>query len=282
MRLGIFAKTFPGTDPHVVLASVREAGFSAAQYNMACSGLPAMPDAVSPTEAERVASAARAAGVGLVALSGTYNMIHPDPARREEGHRRLEALAAAAPALGTRLVTLCTGTRDPDDQWRGHADNGSPEAWRDLLRSMETALAIAERHEIDLGIEPELANVVDGAAKARRLIDELGSPRLRIVLDPANLFEIASAEEQRRLVSEAVDLLGDRIAMGHAKDRAPDGAFVAAGKGVLDYPHYLRCLGAIGFRGALVTHGLEAAEAPGVARFLRAQLAEAGLVEQNA
>ena len=84
---------------------------------------------------------------------------------------------------------------------------------------MEAAIAIAERHDVDLGIEPELANVVDSAAKARRLIDELRSPRLKIVLDPANLFETETAEEQRRIVAEAIDLLADRIVMAHAKDR---------------------------------------------------------------
>ncbi|GGD98425.1 epimerase [Aureimonas endophytica] len=277
MRLGIFAKTFEGGDPATVLAAARAAGFGAVQYNMACSGLPPMPDALPPGAAEAVGAAARAGATGIVALSATYNMIHPDPAVREAGHRRLEVLAAGTGAMGTRLLTLCTGTRDPDDQWRGHPDNATPDAWRDLLAAMETALAIAERHDVDLGIEPELANVIDSAAKARRLIDELGSPRVKIVLDPANLFEVAPLPEQRRLVAEAADLLADRIAMGHAKDRTPDGGFTTAGQGVLDYPHYLGCLKAAGFDGPLVTHGLSAAEAPGVAAFLKAALAEAGI-----
>jgi len=139
---------------------------------MACSGLPSMPDAIPDGVASAVGTAAAAAHVEIAALSGTYNMIHPDPAERARGHRRLAVLAAAAAALPTRLITLCTGTRDPVDQWRGHPDNLTPEAWRDLLAAMETAVAIAERHDVMLGIEPELANVVDSAQKARRLIDE--------------------------------------------------------------------------------------------------------------
>lgn len=277
MKLGIFAKTFPGTDPRTVLAATASAGFSAAQYNMACSGLAPMPERIEPGEAEAVAAAAKSSGVEIVALSGTYNMIHPDRAIREAGHRRLAVLAEACAAMGAPLLTLCTGTRDPDDQWRAHADNGTPEAWRDLLEAMEVAIAIADRHGVDLGIEPELANVVDGAEKARRLIDELKSPRLKIVLDPANLFETEGPAEQRRLVSEAVDLLGDRIAMGHAKDRAPDGTFTTAGRGVLDYPHYLAALASIGFSGSLVTHGLSAQDAPDVASFLRRALGDAGI-----
>ena len=56
--------------------------------------------------------------------------------------------------------------------------------------------------------------------------------------------------------------------MAHAKDRTADGRFATAGKGVLDYPHYLRQLKAIGFDGPLIAHGLAEAEAPETARFL--------------
>jgi sugar phosphate isomerase/epimerase len=268
MRLGIFAKTFPGTDPHAVLAQVKAAGFATAQYNMGCSGLPPMPHQIPPQLAAAVANAAEQNGVSLCAVSGTYNMAHPDPAVRADGLRRLEVIAAACAAMGANLITLCTGTRDPDDQWRGHPDNASPEAWRDMRTEMEKAVVIAERYELRLGIEPELANIVDSAAKARRLLDEIGSPVLAIVLDPANLFEQAELSGQRRIVAEAIDLLADRIVMGHAKDRTASGAFATAGRGVLDYPHYLSCLRASGFDGDLVTHGLAAHEAPGVAAFL--------------
>jgi sugar phosphate isomerase/epimerase len=277
MRLGIFAKTFAGDAPERVLDAVAAAGFSASQYNMACSGLPSMPDEISVGAASAVAAAAGAAGVEVVAVSGTYNMIHPDPAVRAAGLRRLEVLAARAHAMSTRLITVCTGTRDPDDQWRAHPGNDRPDAWADLLVSMETALEIAERHDVELGIEPELANVVNAAGKARRLIDELGSPRVKIVFDPANLFEIASLAEQRDVVSRAIALLADRIVMGHAKDRDTAGAFATAGKGVLDYPHYLGRLAASGFDGPMVTHGLGESEAPGVAAFLRRTMAEIGV-----
>jgi sugar phosphate isomerase/epimerase len=117
--------------------------------------------------------------------------------------------------------------------------------------------------------------VVSSAAAARRLIDEIASPRVKIVFDAANLFEVATSLERREIVSRSLDLLADRIAMAHAKDRNADGSFATAGKGVLDYPHYLGGLRRIGFQGALVTHGLEADEAAPVAAFLRRTLAAA-------
>jgi sugar phosphate isomerase/epimerase len=268
MRLGIFAKTFAGTDPLTVLQAAKGAGFAAVQYNTACSGLTAMPDALTHQQAAAVADASAATGMRIAAVSGTYNMIHPDPAVRATGLRRLGVLIDHAAEMGTGMVTLCTGTRDAEDQWRHHPDNATPEAWRDLLEEMGKACALAEPKGIKLGIEPELANVIDGAAKARRLIDSLQSPALAIVLDPANLFEVEPLDRQRDILSHAIDLLADRIAMAHAKDRDPSGGFVAAGKGVVDFPHFIGRLRAAGFDGDLVTHGLTAEEAPGVAAFL--------------
>ena len=263
MRLGIFAKTFAGTDPVTVLQAAKAAGFDCVQYNMACSGLAAMPDSLSSADSAVVAQASAATGVAIAAVSGTYNMIHPDPAVRAKGLRRLEILIRNAAAMGTAMVTLCTGSRDAEDQWRHHPDNASPEAWRDLLAEMGKACALAEPFGVTLGIEPELANVVDSADRARLLIDTLQSPALGIVLDPANLFEVTTLPAQRDLLSRAIDLLADRIRMAHAKDRDATGGFATAGKGVVDFPHFLGRLRAAGFTGDLVTHGLRADEAAG-------------------
>lgn len=274
MRLGIFAKTFAGSDPGTVLAASKAAGFTCVQYNMACSGLAAMPDALAAGDVAAVSAASRASGVAISAVSGTYNMIHPDPAVRAKGLARLEVLLRHAAAMGTGMVTLCTGTRDVEDQWRHHPDNGSDEAWADLLAEMGKACALAEPLAIKLGIEPELANVVDTAARARLLLDTLQSPALAIVLDPANLFEVATLADQRDLLSRSVDMLAGRIAMAHAKDRDAQGGFATAGKGVVDFPHFLGALKAAGFDGDLVTHGLAADEAAGVADYLGHVLAD--------
>jgi sugar phosphate isomerase/epimerase len=269
MQLGIFAKTFDGASPAVVLPQVKVAGFDVAQYNMACSGLPSLPDEIpEPIIADIKASCS----VPLVALSATYNMIHPDLDERERGHKRLRVLAKAAQSLRIPTVTLCTGTRDALDQWKHHPDNSSTSAWSDLIMSMHHAIAIAEHYDVTLGVEPELANVINSAAKARQLLDELKSPRVRIIFDPANLFEKESIDEQRRIISKAIEKLSHDITMAHAKDRTSDGTFVAAGLGVMDYRHFFAELRQANFQGPIITHGLSANQAPDVAAFLSREM----------
>jgi pimeloyl-ACP methyl ester carboxylesterase len=60
------------------------------------------------------------------------------------------------------------------------------------------------------------------------------------------------------LIEHSIDLLADRISIVHAKDRAARGAFVAAGSGVIDFPHFIGRLRASGWLAAI------AADGPGV------------------
>jgi sugar phosphate isomerase/epimerase len=272
MTLGIFAKTFAGTNPLTVLGAARDAGYHAVQYNMACSGIGSLPLAVSDGTAEAVRQASEETGVAIAAVSATYNMIHPDLVEREHGRKSFEAIAGAARRMGTRLLTLCTGSRDARDQWKFHPDNSSAAAWEEMCQEFLLLLPIADKNDVVLGIEPELANVVSSAQLGRTLLDIFRSERIQVVFDPANLFEVATAERQRWLIENALELLGDSVALAHAKDRLGDGRFATAGKGVLDYPHYLTALKRYGFEGTLITHGLAADEANGVALFLKKEL----------
>jgi sugar phosphate isomerase/epimerase len=286
MHLGIFAKTFPRATVEQVFDAVAAHGLTHAQFNLACVGLPTLPDRVDEALCRRVAGAARDRGLVLAAVSGTFNLIDPDRARLDANLRRLDVLAAACPALGTSIITLCTGTRDPADMWRAHPDNAGPEAWDDLVRSVTAAVGVAESRGVTLAVEPELANVVDSAAKARRLLDEVRSPRLKVVIDPANLFPPGSLTRMRAVLDEAFALLGRDLVLAHAKDLARDGEAgrEAAGTGVLDYGHYLRLLAQSGYDGPLILHGLAESQVAASVAFLRGKLAglEGGGAERDA
>jgi sugar phosphate isomerase/epimerase len=269
--IGIFAKTFTRLSIESNLDAVARYGLSVIQYNMACAGLPNMPDEISSERATRIGVAAAARGIQVAAVSGTFNMIHPDVEQRRRGLRGLQAVAGACAAIGTRCITLCTGTRDAEDMWRGHPDNSSPQAWTDLLASMEAAVAIAEEFDIVLGIEPEVANVIDSPAMAQFLLREMRSPRLKIVLDPANLFRPGEVVHQHRLLAAAFDVLAPHTIMAHAKDVVESNGqirHVAAGRGQLDYSFYFSLLREV--RVPLVVHGLSEQEVAWSLAFLRA------------
>src|SRR4051812_48131786 len=145
MRIGIFAKTFPGSSPLEVFKAAAAAGYQSVQYNMACSGLSSLPDEISDDIADDVRSAWRETGIGIAAISATYNMIHPVLAIREAGRRSFEVIASQAGRMGSRFLTVCTGSCDPDDQWRHHPDNSTGVAWSELLKEFGFLIEIADR-----------------------------------------------------------------------------------------------------------------------------------------
>ncbi len=275
MNLGIFAKTFNRPTVEEVFAAIARHHLHGAHFNFACAGLPSLPDAIDAAVPERIHKAASQHRVAIVGVSGTFNMVHPDVRQRRDGLRRLGVIAGACGRLEAPLITVCTGTRDPDHMWRAHPDNGSPAAWKDLLVTMTKALTIADKHGLALGVEPEIGNVVSSSRRARQLLDELRSPRLKIVLDPANLFQRGDLHRSDELLDEAFDLLGNDLAMAHAKELMTGGEAggVALGAGVLDWDRYLALLRAARFAGPLVLHGFDEQEVEPSLKFLREKLA---------
>ncbi len=262
MKLGIFNKVFERDTIEENLAAVAASGLGAVQLNLETLGGESMPEHVPADLCARVRAALAVNDIELVAVSGTWNIIHPSEG--PAGLPRLRALAEACPVLGTQLITMCTGTRDMGYLWRGHPGNDADDAWSDAVRSMAAATAIAEDADVTLVFEPEVNNVVNTTSKARRLLDEVASAHLKVVIDGANLFQAGQLAHMSHVLDEAFQLLGDDIRMAHAKDLEADGdaGHQAAGTGVLDYGHYLMCLDRVGFDGSVILHSLEEAQVP--------------------
>jgi sugar phosphate isomerase/epimerase len=275
IQIGIFLGTFAGPTPEARLDAVKACGLDCVQLSLDCAGLPAMPEEISSELAGRLRREAAARGITIASVQGTFNMSHPDAEHRRTGLRRLRVLAEACPQLGTSKIHLCTGTRDRENMWQRHPENDLPAAWQDMAACVREAADIARQTGVVLGFEPEVNNVVDSAQKARRLLDEIASPHLKVTMDAANIFHAGELPRMREMLDEAFALVGKDIVMAHAKDLDHDGdaGHLAAGQGKLDYDRYVFRLHACGFKGPLLLHGLSREQVPGCVAFLRQKLA---------
>ena len=274
MKLGVFAKTFASDSIGANLDAVQAHGFGCTQYNLVCAGLPTLPDEIDLETCQRIRDAHRDRNLTMAAISGTFNIIDPDRERLRANMRRLRVLVQAAPQMGTGVITLCAGTRDAENMWRSHPENDSPEAWREMTASIRRIVTIVEGSDITVAVEPEVNNVVDTAAKARQLLDEVGSSHLKVVFDAANLFHHGQLSAMHEILDEAIDAVGPDIVIAHAKDLSHDGdaGHEAAGTGLLDYDYYLKLLAKVGFDGPLIAHGLSEDQAGQCARFLQGKM----------
>jgi len=274
VELGIFSRTYKPVGIDKIFAQIAQDGYQTIQFNFSSAGLPSLPKDWPEATIKGVMASAAQSGLTICALSGTYNMAHPDVARRQTDRIGFANIVRAAQFMRVPLVTLCTGSRNTTDMWKAHPDNGTPETWVALRGELDFALELAERHGVALGVEPEPGNVVGNAKDARRLLDEIAMPQLKIVMDAANLLPPESQTRQREVVAEAVALLGADLALVHTKDVSPSGEAVAAGRGVVDFHNFLKGIMSTGYRGPLVSHNFPEKDAAYVSGFLRRVLEE--------
>jgi sugar phosphate isomerase/epimerase len=278
MQLGIFAKTFDRPDVASCLQAVADAGIPATQFNLSVAGLPTLPDGPVPDDVvDTIRIAADQAGVALTAISGTFNTAHPDPAHRQIYLARFPHLCAVARDLQIGIVTLSSGSRDPQDMWRWHPDNTAPQAWADSRTTLQALATLAEDHGLTIAVEPEHSNIIATAEQAIMMLNQIGSPALKLVYDAANLldpdgYDAASAAGT---ITSDIATLGPHIALGHAKELIAERAPVAPGEGLLPWPLIVQTLHEAGFDGTLVIHGLPETSVPLAVTTLEAALAAA-------
>ena len=112
------------------------------------------------------------------------------PMKKNAGsYRALKLLIPACAPMGTSVIATCTGSRDSESMWHWHPDNESEEAWQVLHNTLEQVLPVAEAAGVILAFEPEINNVASTVHKSRQLIDEMGSPNLKVVMDAAIFWQ---------------------------------------------------------------------------------------------
>lgn len=172
-----------------------------------------------------------------VAVLGCYlNLADPDEVRLKETQHRYLANIRFASMLGCGVVGTETGA--PNAEYRFEEACHSDEAFEIFVKNFTPIVRYAEQMGVIVAIEPVCRHIVYSPKRARQLLDTIGSPNLQIILDPVNLLDVWNYKEQREVVGEAIELLGEDVAVVHIKDFfVKDGKMTetAAGLGEMDY-----------------------------------------------
>lgn len=238
LRLGVRAHDFGRMAAEELAARVAAKGFSCVQLalNKAIAGLNLQPGDLTAALASNIGGAFARAGVGIEVLGCYINPIHADLTTRAALLQFFKDHLRFARDFGCGLVALESGSVNAD--YSPHPANHGEEAFAEMLDSISELVAEAEKFGVMVGFEPVYCHTVSTAEKMRRVLDAVGSNHLRVVLDPVNLLSLENFHRQPRIIAEALDLLGDRVSVVHAKDFVfENGALktVPAGCGQLDY-----------------------------------------------
>lgn len=177
-----------------------------------------------------------------VAVLGCYlNLANPNAESLKKIWGRYMAHIRFASLLGAGVVGTETGA--VNEAYRYEERNHSEEALQIFIRNLRPVVEYAEKMGVIFAIEPVFKHIVCDPERARKVLDEIASPNLQIIFDPVNLLDISNYQDRERIIHEAIDLLGQDIAVVHIKDfRIEDGNMVsvAAGTGEMDYGEIIR------------------------------------------
>lgn len=177
-----------------------------------------------------------------VAVLGCYlNLAHPDPEKLKDIQSRYFGHLRVAALMGAGVVGTETGA--PNPEYKMDANTHTREALESFIRGLAPVVERAEHWGVSVAIEPVWKHIVYDADRAVKVLEAIKSPNLRIILDPVNLIYSGNADRKERVIGDAIDKLGEHVAVVHLKDfiREGDGLrSVAAGTGEMDYTQILR------------------------------------------
>lgn len=233
MQLGLWIEVRPDQDAARLFEQVAELGFSMVQVHF--------PVGCDAALARRLRRACVRSGVEIAAVSGYANPLRPDEAPMGFTQAALADLIELMPLLDTRRVVSWSGAYAAD-LFQEHAENRSAAAWEALRRAVDDLFPLLDAADAVLVLEPFYTHVLDTPERAVAFCEEVGSPYLRIVLDPPNLMPPPVWDQQRTLLPKLVTTLAPYVGLVHLKDMRLRGAtpdWPGPGEGVLDYAAFL-------------------------------------------
>jgi len=198
------------------------------QYN---TRHPEMNPAAFPDEvAASIRGAFEDAGLATWAMDSYNNISAADDVLRGIALDSMLKSIASAPRFGCDTIVTESGRRDVGGFER-------------CVASFREIMPVAEKAGVTVCVEPSYAQSVPSAWTMRGLIEEVGSPKLKVLLDPANILVYDAT-------NRPFDVLGQDIVLAHAKDCTVDEkgmpSFPSAGEGQVDWHPFIERLMALG------------------------------------
>lgn len=177
-----------------------------------------------------------------VAVLGCYlNLGNPDVPALNTILAKYYANIRFASMIGAGVLGTETGNTNPEYKYDIY-DTFSGRSLKTFTDNLSKVIEAAEKFGVTVAIEPVWKHIVSTPERALKVLNEISSPNLGIILDPVNLIPPDKYNERNELIKNAIQLLGESISMIHIKDcHLVNGSIVscAAGTGDMDYTDIL-------------------------------------------
>ena len=237
-NIGIRAHDIEAENLQQLAAQVAAKGLSAIQLALAksISTFSTSTGTLSPGYGQYVKSIFQQQDVHIAVLGCYINMIHPDLLERQQQLERFKEHIRYAREFGCSVVGTETGSVIPS---LGYSEeNFTEQSYAQVLKSVRELVAEAEKFGVIVGIEGGINHPIHTPRRMKRLLEDVQSPNLQVIYDPANFISIDNVHNQEVIIEEAIELFGDNIVIVHAKDfliKNGEIVMVPVGTGQLNY-----------------------------------------------
>lgn len=170
-----------------------------------------------------------------ISVLGCYiNPVHPDEKIRATQLKRFKEFIRYSKHLNARVIGTETGSCGSLEETL------SEENYQRFVDDFRPLVKTAEDIGVMIAIEPVWSFTINSVKKMKRLIDDIGSKNLGVIFDICNLINAENYLNQKAMIDEAFDLLGDKIQVVHLKDFVIEderAKLVPIGCGNIDYGH---------------------------------------------
>jgi sugar phosphate isomerase/epimerase len=189
---------------------------------------------LTPERCREIAAIYRDAGINIHSIGVYTNLIHPDEAEVNANLAYFESMMEIGGHMNVRTFINEAGHYHDEKVPAPRVPLYFQDAvWPRMVATARRLGEMAEKHDAKVLFEPYFQSFFASAKRVRLFMEELNSPRLRVLLDPANLIELNDLDEMFNQLTPWIDCL-------HAKDRKHHTSRgVAAGQGDVDYQRFV-------------------------------------------
>ena len=227
MRLGLVG-LLPGdfrtlTSAH--LEAVVKLGFTGAAFHFPghlCAE-------ITPSDIKTCKTLFATHNLDLAQMAITYPecLFHPDANIRQTVIEKIKAGAKIAADLSAQYYLIRPGSLNPEGSWTPHRNNHTPQAWQHLIETLKKIAPTLEQHSVIAVMETHLVSILRNPETCRQMVEEIGSPNLRLVMDYVNHFEtLQQVYHSTQRLDHIFSIMGSYAPVMHIKD-------ITIGKGLV-------------------------------------------------
>lgn len=223
MNIGIRLHDTAGTTLSEHLANAKAQGFTCVHIAMS-KVIPGFkmddaPELLTDELAETVRAELQKNGQTCVLLGCYLNLCSPDLEAHAKTVEIYKAHLRFAKKIGALLVGTETGA--PNTGYKTCPECYTEEALQLFIDRVKPVVRYAEEVGQLFAIEPVVRHIVSTPERCERVLDAVGSPHLRVILDAVNLLGEENYRGRHAIIRDGVARLGSRTSLLHMKDTLP-------------------------------------------------------------